>query len=89
MKTKKFIVYVLISLFVFSPFLNFESWATGTRVPIKQTLPETRAGVIECRWDCVWIGNDYCCEKYCCSCGGNLCQITESFCIEQGDPIIK
>ena len=39
MKTKKFIVYVLISLFAFCPFLNVEGWTAGGTLPIMQEQP--------------------------------------------------
>ena len=62
MKTKKFIVYVLISLFVFSPFLNLEGWASS------QTLPIMKLGACKVlRYVCWEVGDKTCCERYCCS----------------------
>jgi hypothetical protein len=81
MKTKKFIAYVLISLFVFSPFLNIESWASLPRtVPIMRPV-EAEAGIIVCKWYCQWVMNQYCCQKYCCDCNGALCSITDYVCV--------
>ena len=39
MKTKKLFVYVLISLFVFSPFLNVESWGALPIGTHNESLP--------------------------------------------------
>ena len=61
MKTKKIIAYFLIILFVFSPFLNIESWAASRTVPTKlQPQP-----VWVCEWICETIGDVTCCFKYC------------------------
>lgn len=42
MKTRKFIVYVLISLFVLSPLLNLEGWAMLRPKPIMQAEPSPK-----------------------------------------------
>jgi hypothetical protein len=61
MKTKNLIAYVLISLFVFSPFLNVESWAASRTVPIRlQSQPAW-----ECNWMCESNNDVTCCFKYC------------------------
>jgi hypothetical protein len=88
MKTKKLFVYVLISLFVFSPFLNFESWAIGTRVPIMKALPETGAAETRCDWTCQTYNGPQvftCCYKYCTDDNGRAWHEVDSFCF--ADPM--
>jgi hypothetical protein len=81
MKTKKFIVYVLISLFVFSPFLNFEGWALGPRLPTLQEEPDPTDPNPErnvCTDICACdYGGYWACTRYCCvDDAGNDCMIT-------------
>jgi hypothetical protein len=62
MKTKKLIVFVLISFFIFSPFLNSEGWsALRSKAPIMKM--ET---TIVCHDYCAWFGDEYCCSSECC-----------------------
>ena len=68
MKTKKLFAYVLISLFVFCPFLNFESWAALRSVPTMRLGPSCAPHpdkiIIPV---CFQLGNDICCEQFMCS----------------------
>jgi hypothetical protein len=80
MKTQKVIAYVLISLFLLSPFLTIESWASLRTYPIAKQV-EQEAGIIVCKWYCQWVMNEYCCQKYCCDCNGALCSITDFLCV--------
>ena len=64
MKTKKFIVYVLISLFVFSPVLNLEGWAMLRPKPIMQAEPSPVAPIFIPV--CFPFGDEICCEIYRC-----------------------
>jgi hypothetical protein len=72
MKTKKVIICVLITLFVFSPVLNLEIGAalrTATTVKIlKACEPEPVDTIIPV---CFPLGNAICCERYICY-GGDL-----------------
>jgi hypothetical protein len=77
MKTKKLIVYVLITFFFFSPFLNIEGLAALRRLPILKTeKPEPI-----CNEWCGWIGNEYCCTHECCEGGPDNCTTIYDFCI--------
>ena len=61
MKTKKIIVYVLISFFVFSPCVTLKGWTMSQPVPMKM-LSSCKVLKSVC-WD--W-GTYRCCEYYCC-----------------------
>jgi hypothetical protein len=74
MKTRKFIVYVLISFFILSPFLNLEGWATSRTYPIKQ--PPTP----ELRTVCFLNGNNYCCMDLYCETPVD-CELVNYFCM--------
>jgi hypothetical protein len=75
MKTKKLIAYVLITLFVFSPFLNIEIWAASRTVPIR--LQPQPAWV--CEWICETNDDVTCCFKYCSDDGYTWYQV-DKFC---------
>ena len=80
MKTKKYIVYVLISLFIFSPFLNLDGWTASRTNPIKQQVQPTW----ECNWICETDNEVTCCYKYCSDDGFTWYQ-EDKFCF--GDPV--
>ena len=61
MNTKKLFVYAFICLFIFSPFLNLNSWAAPRTNPImQQAQPEW-----ECNWACETHSDVTCCYQYC------------------------
>jgi hypothetical protein len=67
MKTKKYLVYALISVLVFFLFLNFESWATSRPLPIMMhpiMVYEACPVIVPV---CYQIGTQTCCESYCCT----------------------
>lgn len=61
MKTKKTFIYLLISFFIFSPFLNVSGWAALRKAPAAKM--ET---TIVCHDYCAWFGDEYCCRSECC-----------------------
>jgi hypothetical protein len=67
MKTKKIIVYGLISFLVFSPLFNFETWASSRTLPMMMQpimMPASCPVIVPV---CFELGNDICCEAYCCT----------------------
>jgi hypothetical protein len=67
MKTKKYMMVVLVALFVLSPFLNFDSWAFSRSYPIMMqpiVVMESCPVIVPV---CFQLGNDTCCETYCCT----------------------
>lgn len=87
MKTKTFLAFVLVSLFIFSPFLNFESGAMSrtSSLQIKQ-FPEMLAVGRYCENICQWVGNSWCCTKFCCADNtGRGCYIADFYCIDWPD----
>jgi hypothetical protein len=84
MKTKKFTVYFVLSLFVFSPFFNFEGWAAGRIVPIVHEEPSPGQepspdplrpvcrDICACDYAGYWSCTTYCCVDE----AGNDCLIT-------------
>jgi hypothetical protein len=61
MKTRKLIIGVLVSLLVFSLFINSESWASSQVDPIK-TLDSCKVIKVVC----TTIPPNTCCERWCC-----------------------
>jgi hypothetical protein len=79
MKTRKCFVYALISFFVLFPFLNVEGWATSRPLPIMMPPLMVQASCPVIVPVCFQLGNDICCETYCCT------STDYSHCVLRGD----
>lgn len=67
MKTKKIIVCVLISFLAFSTFFTFKSWASLRTLPMMMQPIMVTASCPVIVPVCFELGNDICCESYCCT----------------------
>jgi hypothetical protein len=88
MKTKKLIAYVLISLFVFSPFLNFESGAARRPLPLMKVEPSPLPTPVIFIPVCFPWGQEICCEIYQCDPDLINCELLDGpSCAPQGSPL--
>jgi hypothetical protein len=91
MKTRKIMAYVLISLFVFSPFLNFESWALSRTYPLVKAVPTPSSAPAPVIFIpvCFPFGDEICCEIYRCDPDMTSCVLLGDgpFCAPPSSPL--